>query len=81
MWITICAPTKLFVNFINHVNANDEGLRILSSLSPESSTWLDTLRYNIRNHFGNNIRSVPAPIISYIGTGEKNSDMITVTIV
>lgn len=75
--ISVCAPTKLFINFINHVHANDYGKRLLSELTPRSTLWLSNLESYLHENYGD-LRSVPRPHIAYIGTGARNSDMITI---
>lgn len=74
-FIMICAPTKLFINFINHVNCVDKGKRSMSELSPESILFVSELKKSL-NSFNDGVRCVPTPDISHIGTGEKDSDMI-----
>lgn len=73
-FIKICSPTKLFVNFINHINANDCGVRAATNLSIESSAWLNKLGYHINNK--KSLRGVPVPDISHVGTGPRNSEMV-----
>lgn len=76
-YINVCAPTKLFINFINHINAEDGGKRIYTELSPRSKLWLGHLDEWLASNY-NDLRTVPRPKISFIGTGAKNSDMILV---
>lgn len=70
-FIYTCAPNKLFINFINHINARDEGVTSFLGLSEKSARWvLDLEKYLF-------VFSPNFPIeITLIGTGRKNSDMI-----
>jgi len=76
-FVEICAPTKIFVNFVNHLNAEDEGKRTMSELSHESISFVDKLQYFF-NEIHTGFRSVPIPQISHLGTGAKHSDMVEI---
>lgn len=73
-FIDVCEPDYLFVNFINHVNANDAGKRTLSDLSLSSRLFLEELDSKLE---GWSRASGYRTNIRYIGTGAKHSDMIT----
>jgi adenylosuccinate synthase len=70
-FIKTCAPNKLFVNFINHISAKDEGVTSFQDLSEESTRWVQELEKNLSV-----FPSVFSTEVALIGTGRKNSDMI-----
>jgi len=76
-FVDVCAPTRLFVNFINHINSRDEGVRTFDELSSISKAWLKELQDQTDIRF-DGLRDIKAPRIAYIGTGAANSDMIEV---
>lgn len=76
-FVDVCAPTKLFINFINHINSADEGVRTFDELSEMSKAWLNTLQHQSDKKY-DNLRSISPPKITHIGTGAKNSDMIKI---
>jgi len=74
-YINICAPSKLFVNFINHIDANDVGVRTLAELSPKSKAFLEKLNKHLIDKYAD-VRCVPIPVVSHVGTGKHHSDMV-----
>lgn len=72
-FLQVCAPNKIFVNFINHMNANDYGKRGWNELSSESHEFINRLTEICRESWQ---IAAPMPRISHIGTGEKMSDMV-----
>lgn len=76
-FIDVCAPNFLFVNFINHINHNDEAKRTMSELSDKSQVWVNDLQKDMDNRY-NIIRGMFSPTIKYIGTGAMNGDMIEI---
>lgn len=74
-FIDTCAPTKLFVNFINYISANDVGVRTVGELSARSTLWVKDLQDRLNSRYSD-LRGLPAPRVSFIGTGDKNQDMI-----
>lgn len=72
-FMNVCAPTRLFINFINHVDYRDYGKRSHAELSSKARTFLDTIWDMC---IGANYIGLNQPTISHIGTGEKMSDMI-----
>jgi adenylosuccinate synthase len=70
-FIKTCAPNKLFVNFINYINAKDEGVTNFQDLSEESTRWIQSLEKHLSF-----FPPVFSTEIALIGTGRKNSDMI-----
>lgn len=76
-FIQVNAPTKLFVNFINHVNDGDRGKRMYSELSAKSKSWIQSRMAEQRDAF-QGLQDIPEPQISHIGTGEKDSDMVSI---
>lgn len=76
-FVDTCAPTRLFVNFINHLNSKDKGVRTFDELSNLSKAWLKEIRDTTENKYSG-LRDLHPPKITHIGTGEKNSDMIVI---
>jgi adenylosuccinate synthase len=71
-FIEICGPSHLFVNFMNHVNAADFGIRDYDLLSKESMEWLRQVEglSASMSHPGLPIQ------VALIGTGPRDSDMV-----
>lgn len=76
-FIDTCAPTKLFINFINYINAEDSGVRTIGELSARSTLWVHDLQDRLRARYSD-LRNLPAPRVSFLGTGDKNQDMIEI---
>jgi adenylosuccinate synthase len=77
-FIYTCAPNKLFINFINHVNAIDKKTQTKDQLSDLSILWLSILQ----NHLTELNQKLKLNInteIVLVGTGECNDDMITLS--
>ena len=74
-FIDVCAPTKLFVNFINHVCFRDYGVKDFNGLTPESMDFLNMITGLCS---GPSYYDVKQPVISYVGTGERMSDMVCI---
>jgi adenylosuccinate synthase len=62
-----CGPTHMFVNFIEYLNWRDHGIKEYSLLSAEAKSFIVMMNSVVRP-FGCKI--------AYVGTGEKNSDMV-----
>jgi adenylosuccinate synthase len=71
-FIESCGPTQLFVNFINHVNAADDGVRNYELLSATSKAWIQSMMGNV---YSFRLATV-TPRLSFVGTGAKDSDMV-----
>jgi adenylosuccinate synthase len=71
--LRVCAPTHVFLNFINHVRAEDGGKRSLSELTEPSRQFV---RYVEGLMDDGTIPFIPKPLLSHVGTGPKVSDMI-----
>lgn len=72
--LRVCGPTHLFLNFINHVNADDSGVASWSELSLRSRDfvrWVDEMSNEDHGFVG-----WPAPRTSHVGTGAKLSEMV-----
>jgi adenylosuccinate synthase len=74
-FVDFCAPTKLFVNFINHINANDINKRAYVELSDKSKMFINNIEKHLNKKFTES--RLIAPKITHIGTGAKNNSMIT----
>lgn len=72
-FLRVCAPTKLFVNFINHIDASDYGKRGWNELSDNSKMFINNLVSMCTEW---TYATVPNPRVALIGTGEKTSDMV-----
>lgn len=73
--IQVCMPTHLFVNFINHVDAADEGKRTYGELSPKSREFLnmvDGVAYE------DVYKGVHRPVITHIGTGPGHDEIVVI---
>jgi len=73
-FIRACAPTKLFVNFVNHLCAADVGKTELDDLSVETRIWLNELQETVGDEWISDVKYKPE--ISHLGTGAKNGDMV-----
>lgn len=73
-FIDVCSPTHLFMNFINHVDARDEGKRSFGELSTASKTFLSQIQHSLEKRAS---RFMP-PRLSLVGTGAPDSDMVEV---
>lgn len=69
---TVCGPTDLFINFINHVNAEDYGKRTWNELSEKSREWI----YDVERSIADSTQLHVRPDVTYIGTGPKDSEMV-----
>jgi len=76
-FVSFCAPTKIFVNFINHIDSGDFGATNVSMLSSDSLQFLSNLQDFLRVKF-DGVTSVPTPSISHIGTGPDDEQMVEV---
>ncbi len=74
-FINICAPSKIFINFMNHINTNDEGARTEKELSKKSIDFVKSVQSVCALH-AVGMNSIPEPKITHLGTGAKNSDMV-----
>jgi len=77
-FIRICRPTKLFMNFINYINAGDMGKRAFGELSGESQNFVWNLDGSLHDYCQQH--KIPEVGIDLIGTGPKDSEMIEVAI-
>jgi adenylosuccinate synthase len=72
--LRVCAPTHLFLNFINHVDASDMGKRSWSELSGRSREfvrWVDEMC-----EMENGFLGWPSPRVSHVGTGAGILEMM-----
>jgi adenylosuccinate synthase len=72
-FLNVCGPTKLFVNFVNHINSADYGKRTWSELSVESQDFVRSLASMCKLNW---YQTIPTARIAYLGTGEKMEDMV-----
>jgi adenylosuccinate synthase len=72
--VRVCGPTHIFINFINHVNAEDAGVRSWAQLSQKSRDFIkDVYEVLARD---SSVGYCKLPSISHIGTGPRSSDMV-----
>lgn len=76
-FLDTCAPTKLFVNFINHIDAKSFGCRTVDELTQKTHDWLNELELAIVSHTSNKIHTT-RPGITHIGTGADDEHMISI---
>jgi adenylosuccinate synthase len=76
-FIYTCAPNKLFINFINHIDAKDKGSRSVVELSRQSIEWLTGIN-EILSRINMQARWRVDTVIKYVGSGAGNNDMIEI---
>jgi adenylosuccinate synthase len=75
-FISFNHPTHLFINFMNYIDWANKGKRHYNELSPKTRQWTDHM-YNLMVDYCGK-RRIPTPLMSLLGTGEFDSDMVEV---
>lgn len=76
-FLMVCSPDYIFVNFINHLDANDYGNRSYSNLTQPTVRFLNMIDHCIED----DATITKKPVVVLLGTGPKNSDMININTV
>jgi len=74
--LEVCMPNKVFVNFINHVDARDGGAHTWGELSMKSKQFIDMVNDIGREVASHSPQLYPSQI-THVGTGAKNGEIIT----
>lgn len=69
-FLRICAPSQLFVNFANHLDHANCGVRDVHLLSEKTRNWLQKLEDV------SELGLWPYPRLSYVGTGPRDEDVV-----
>lgn len=77
-FVNVCAPNKLFVNFVNYIDSNDYEVKKQGELSALTKNWLTWLQGELFKKYPFKTSGVSFPQISLAGTGEKDSDMVEI---
>lgn len=76
-FVRACAPTHIFLNFVNYIDARATGVREWKSLPAEVHTFVRELRTSGARAV-NAFTNLPIPEVKFLGTGPKMSDMVEV---
>jgi adenylosuccinate synthase len=76
-FVKVCAPTHLFLNFINHISYDDYEVRTYQELSDKSRNFINSINKHVISVVGSH-HQYPQSFVSHVGTGSKNNDMVLI---
>lgn len=74
-FLRVCYPTHIFINFVNHLDASITGARTWSQMTEPVKAFVKMVEADCSSL---EYAGLSSPIISHLGTGEKQSDMVTI---
>lgn len=77
-FVNICAPNKLFINFVNYIDDRDHRVKKQEDLSLLTKNWLTWLQGELFKKYPFKTSGVSFPHITLAGTGARDSDMVEI---
>jgi len=74
-FLRVCYPTHIFINFVNHLDASVEGMRTWGELTDPVKHFVKAVEADCESM---EYAGLSSPRISHLGTGAKQSDMVTI---